>query len=234
VGIFHELLDYPGVPEERTEISRGFLKSLPLDLILMGHYHVAYSEPRLFNPGSPEYWAFDQAEQITYNVDTEEETMRPAKKKGFYLIDTNRGNGEFVTIEPARSMFCITYETDRFDERVHLPTIKEHLAKYNKEGTMVKSILRGRHLFGKLNLSKNLFLDKPLIHTTVTNLIPASVLPDKRDTIDVQTDYLVERGIEKTKARELARWFEQHKERIAEMQGGELLRALRSVLENKD
>ncbi|MCK4434050.1 DNA repair exonuclease, partial [Candidatus Bathyarchaeota archaeon] len=67
IGVFHQLLDYPGVPEERAEVSRGFLKSLGLDYILMGHYHVAYSEKGLFNSGSPEYWAFDQAEQIEVN-----------------------------------------------------------------------------------------------------------------------------------------------------------------------
>jgi len=127
VGIFHQLLDYPGVPEKQVEVSRGFLKGLGLDYVLMGHWHVRYEEERLFNPGSPEYWSFDQGEQIEVNLDTHKEKITPAKEKGFYLIDTKKGLGEFIRIAPARPMHCITYETSNFDEAKHLPLIKKHI-----------------------------------------------------------------------------------------------------------
>ena len=53
IGVFHQLLDYPGIPEIHSDMSRGFIKNLGLDYVLMGHYHLAYSEPKLFNSGSP-------------------------------------------------------------------------------------------------------------------------------------------------------------------------------------
>lgn len=231
VGVFHQLLDYPSVPENRAEISRGFLKSLGLDYVLMGHYHVAYSEEGLFNPGSPEYWAFDQAEQVRVNLDTGEETVKPAKKRGFYLIETENGKGEFVEVEPARPMFCVTYETISFNESAHTPKIKEHLEKYNIEGALVKSIIRGRHKFGQMNL--NIILSKPLIHAATTRLVPSSVLPEKVDIIKTQADYLAERGIEKAEARKIAEWLEHNKERLAEMQSKDILNALRNILHKK-
>lgn len=233
VGVFHQLLDYPGVPEGRAEVSRGFLKGLGFDYVLMGHYHGAYSEERLFNPGSPEYWAFDQAEQVEVNLDTGEETVKPAKKRGFYLIETENGQGEFVEVEPARPMFCITYETNSFDETLHQPKIREHLEKYNTEGAMVKTIIHGRHKFGQMNLSKSIALQKPLIHTTTTRLVPSSILPEKVDIIETQADYLAERGIEKGRAQKIAEWLEHNKERLAEMQSKEILNALREVLNRK-
>jgi DNA repair exonuclease SbcCD nuclease subunit len=228
VGVFHQLLDYPGVPENRAEISRGFLTSLGLDYVLMGHYHVAYSEERLFNSGSPEYWAFDQAEQVRVDLDTGEETVKPAKKRGFYFIETENGKGEFVEVEPARPMFCITYETISFNESVHTPKIKEHLEKYNVEGALIKTIIRGRHKFGQMNL--NIVLSKPLIHTATTRLVPSSALPEKVDIIKTQADYLAERGIEKAEARKIAEWLEHNKERLAEMQSRDILNALRDML----
>lgn len=233
IGVFHQLLDYPGVPEERAEVSRGFLKSLGLDYILMGHYHVAYSEKGLFNSGSPEYWAFDQAEQIEVNLDNGEETVKPAKKRGFYIIETDNGKGEFVEIKPARPMYCITYETSNFNKTIHLPKIKEHLEKYNIKGAMVKSIIQGRHEFGRMNLSKNIVLDKPLIHRTATMLTPSNVLPNKINTIKAQTQYLLERGIVKSEAHKIAEWMEHNKEKLATMQSRLLLQALREVLEEQ-
>ncbi|TET64875.1 hypothetical protein E3J49_03095 [Candidatus Bathyarchaeota archaeon] len=233
IGVFHQLLDYPGVPEERAEVSRGFLKSLGLDYILMGHYHVAYSEKGLFNSGSPEYWAFDQAEQIKVNLDNGEETVKPAKKRGFYIIETDNGKGEFVEIKPARPMYCITYETSNFNKTIHLPKIKEHLEKYNIKGAMVKSIIQGRHEFGRMNLSKNIVLDKPLIHRTATMLTPSTVLPNKINTIKAQTQYLLERGVAKSEAHKVAEWMEHNKEKLATMRSSLLLQALREVLEEQ-
>ncbi|MFB0523622.1 MAG: exonuclease SbcCD subunit D [Candidatus Bathyarchaeia archaeon] len=233
IGVFHQLLDYPGVPENRAEVSRGFLKGLELDYILRGHYHVAYSETGLFNPGSPEYWAFDQAEQVTVNLDNEKETVEPAKKRGFYIIDTDDGKGEFIELKPARPMFCITYETDNFNETDHLPRIKEHLEKYDIEGAMVKTIVRGRHKYGRINLSKNINLEKPLIHNAAVMLTPSSFLSAGTDPIKAQAEYLVERGIDQNKARRIAEWLEYNKEKLATMQSSEILQALREVLKEE-
>jgi len=233
VGVFHQLLDYPGVPEDRAEISRGFLKGLDLDYVLMGHYHVAYSEHGLFNPGSPEYWAFDQAEQVEVNLDTGEKTVKPAKERGFYLIETENGKGQFVEVKPNRPMFNVTYETKSFDETTHIPKIREHLEKYNIEGAMVKTTIRGRHKFGRMNLSKDLILEKPLIHTTATRLVPTGLLPEKVDIIKAQADYLAERGIEKADAQKIAEWVERNKERLADMQSKDILNALRKVLKKQ-
>jgi len=234
IGVFHQLLDYPGVPDVHAEVSRGFLKNLGLDYILMGHYHVAYKEERLFNPGSPEYWAFDQAEQIKVDLDNGEETVKPAKKRGFYVIDTDSGKGKFVEIKPARPMFCVTYETSNFNEAVHLPEIKEHLEKYNLEGVMIKSIVHGRHKFGRMNLSKNLVLEKPLIHNTIIMLTPSSTLAEKTDTIKAQTEYLIERGSDKAQAQKIAEWLEHNKEKLATMQSNEILQALREALKAQE
>lgn len=230
IGVFHQLLDYPGVPEARAEVSRGLLKSLGLDYILMGHYHVAYSEEKLFNPGSPEYWAFDQAERIEVNLDNEEETVKPAKKRGFFIIETDNGEGSFVEVEPARPMFLITYETANFKEAVHLPKIKEHLEKYNIEGAMVKSVIRGRHKYGRMNLSKTIHLEKPLIHNTTIMLTPSNTLSQRIDAVKAQNEYLIERGIDNAKARKIAEWLEHNKEKLAAMQSTEILQALREAL----
>jgi DNA repair exonuclease SbcCD nuclease subunit len=230
IGIFHQLLDYPGVPENRAEVSRNFLKSLGLDCILMGHYHVAYSEERLFNPGSPEYWAFDEAEQIEVDLDNGKETSKPAKKPGFYIIETDNCKGEFVELEPARPMFCVTYKTNSFNKAKHLAKIKEHLEKFNIEGGMVKSIIRGKHKFGRMNISKKITLEKPLIHNITVMLTPTDTLPEKIETIEAQTEYLIERGIKKTEAHVLAEWLGHNKEKLVAMQSNEILQALREAL----
>jgi DNA repair exonuclease SbcCD nuclease subunit len=234
IGVFHQLLDYPGIPEDRAEVSRGFLKSLGLDTVLMGHYHVAYSEKGLFNSGSTEHWAFDQAEQIIVNLDTDEETVNPAKKHGFYLVETENGKGEFVEVEPARPMYCITYETISFNETVHLPRIREHLEKYNIEGAMVKTVVKGRHKFGRINLGTKLILEKPLIYTSSTRLAPSEVLPEKIDIIKAQSEYLTERGIEKATAQKIAEWLEHNKERMVHMQNRDILSMLKEVLNKKE
>jgi hypothetical protein len=168
---------------------------------------------------------------VNVNLDTEEETVKPAKKRGFYLIDSNKGSGEFIEVQPARPMFSVTYETSNFNEAAHLPTIREHLEKYNIHGVMVKSVIRGRHKFGRMNLSRNITLEKPLIHKVAMMLSPSYSLSEKIDTIQVQTEYLIERGIDKSQAHRIAEWLENNKEKLAEMQSNELLQALRAVLE---
>jgi DNA repair exonuclease SbcCD nuclease subunit len=230
IGIFHQLLDYPGIPEERADVSRSFMKNLGLDYVLMGHYHVAYEEDNLFNSGSPEYWSFDQAEHIEVNLDTDKETFRPAKKKGFYLIDTEKGVEEFILVNPARPMYSLTYESTNFDETLHLQRIIEHQRKYDIEGTMVKTIIRGKHKFGRINFSKSLAMEKPLLHIITSRLIPSRSLQEEIDVIKVHTEYLIERGIEKEKARKIAEWLENDKVRISNMQSSNILKVLRELI----
>ncbi len=230
IGIFHQLLDYPGVPENRAEVSIGFLKSLDLNYILMGHYHVAYSEPGIFNPGSPEYWSFDQAEQIIFNLDTGEIKVKPSKKRGFFMVNTENGEGEFIHVEPARPMFCITYETENFSEQNHLPKIQDHLQKFNLEGSMLKTIIKGRHKYGRINLTKKIGLKQPLIHNTAVMLSPTNSLTEKTDIAQAHIDFLIERGVPKSQAKILAQWLEQNKEKLAELQGNEMLQSLREIL----
>ena len=233
IGIFHQLLDYPGVPENQVEVSRGFLKGLGLDYVFMGHWHVKYEEKRLFNPGSPEYWSFDQAEQIELNLDTGEEKTKPAKEKGFYLIDTKKDLGAFIDVEPARPMYCITYETKNFQEAKHLPIIKNHIEKYNLEGAMVKTIIKGRSAYGRLTLEKTMALDKPLIHNVVTNLKPSDVTKEKIDSVNAQVAYLTQRGISKNISHTIAEWLEKNRSDLAGMQSYEILRSLRAILERE-
>jgi DNA repair exonuclease SbcCD nuclease subunit len=230
IGIFHQLLDYPGVPESNADISRFFLRSLGFNIILMGHYHNAYRDGNLFNPGSPEYWAFDQAEQTSLNLDTDEEDSKPAKKRGFFIVDTVKSQGEFVELQPKRPMFCVTYTTESFNERVHIPRIKEHLEKFNIEGAMLKTIIYGKHRLGRVGLSKNLHLTKPLIHNTAIMLTPFREQLEKIDSITAQTEYLVERGIEKTEARKLAEWLEKNRDKLSSLRSHEIVTALREVL----
>jgi len=45
---------------------------------------------------------------------------------------------------------------------------------------------------------------------------------------------LIERGIDKLKAHEIAEWLERNKEKLANMQSNEILQALREVLERED
>jgi DNA repair exonuclease SbcCD nuclease subunit len=233
IGIFHQLLDYPGVPENQVEVSRGFLRGLGLDYVLMGHWHVKYEETGLFNPGSPEYWSFDQAEQVELNLDTGEEKTKPAKEKGFYLIDTEKGLGEFIHVEPARPMYCITYETRGFDEAKHLPIIKRHIEKYNVEEAMVKSIIQGRCKYGRITLEKAIALDKPLIHNVVTNLKLSDAANEKIDSVNAQAAYLTQRGISENVSRTIAEWLEHNRNDLANMQSHELLRSLRAILQQE-
>ena len=230
IGIFHQLLDYPGVPEINADLSRFLLKNLGLDIILMGHYHTAYQEENLFNPGSPEYWAFDQAEQTSLNLDTGEETTRPPKRRGFYLVDTENHKGEFVELEPERPMFCVTYTTESFNEGTHLSRIKEHLEKFNIEGAMVKTIIFGRHRLGRVGLSKNLHLENPLIHNIAVMLTPLREQTEEIDSITAQAEYLIERGIEKDEARKLAEWLEHNRDKLSSLRSQEIVDALREVL----
>ena len=230
VGVFHQLLDYPGVPESLVEVSRSFLKGLGLDYILMGHWHVRYEEEGLFNPGSPEYWSFDQGEQLVVNLDTGDEKRTPAKEKGFYLIDTEKGKGEFVEVAPARPMYCVTFETGTFDEASHLPTIKRYLRYFNVEKAMVKTIIQGRLRYGRVNLGRTLNLEKPLVHNVVTNLKSAEVAIETVDTIEAQAAYLADRGVSKDMSKRVAEWLEHSRDDLAVMQSQDLLRALRAVL----
>jgi DNA repair exonuclease SbcCD nuclease subunit len=230
IGIFHQLLDYPGIPEERADVSRIFMKNLGLDYVLMGHYHVAYEEDNLFNSGSPEYWSFDQAEQIALDFDKEEETHKPAKKKGFYLVDTENGVGEFIIVNPVRPMYSLTYESTNFDETLHLHRIIEHQSQYDIEGAMVKTIIRGRHKLGRINFSKNLAMEKPLLHLITSRLVPSRSLQEEIDVIKVHSEYLIERGIEKEKARKIAEWLENDKVRISNMQSSNILKVLRELI----
>jgi predicted phosphodiesterase len=234
IGVFHQLLDYPGVPENRVEVSRSFLRGLGLDYILTGHWHLKYEEGRVFNPGSPEYWSFDQAEQIELNLDTGEEKVIPAKEKGFYLIDTTSGKGEFIKVDPARPMYCITYQTSSFDETKHIPTIKRHSEKYNINGSMVKTVIKGRCKYGQISLGNKITLDNPLIHIVARNLTPFDADLAKVDTIKAQSTYLTDRGINKDVAKKVAEWLEHSKNHLAIMQSHELLHALRFILQSEN
>lgn len=234
IGVFHQLLDYPGVVEAKTEVSRSFLKTLGLDYVLAGHYHLAYSEEKLFNPGSPEYWAFDHGVQVKVSLDNEEETVKPAKQKGFYLIETDKGESSFVEMKPPRPMFYVTYETSNFDKAVHVPRIRDHLEKYNIKGAMVKTVISGRHKLGRMNLSKDMVLENPLIHNTTVMLTPKDIAEREKDTIKAQAEYMIESGIEKGEAHRIAEWLEHNKEKLAVSQSDEMLRALRAVRREKE
>ncbi|MCK5402568.1 DNA repair exonuclease [Candidatus Bathyarchaeota archaeon] len=233
VGIFHQLLDYPGVPENQIDVSKSFLRGLGLDYILMGHWHLKYSEDRLFNPGSPEYWSFDQGELIELNLDTGEETIKPSKEKGFYLIDTTKGAGEFIKIKPARSMYNIIYKTEEFNEAIHIQTIQKHLETFNLEGVMIKTLLHGRCKYGRINIRKEILLDKPLFHTIITQLKPSDVSIEKIDSMEAQTEYLMERGISDETSRKLAKWLATNHNRLSIMPSNELLNTLRSIIKSK-
>ncbi|GAG83004.1 unnamed protein product, partial [marine sediment metagenome] len=66
-----------------------------------------------------------------------------------------------------------------------------------------------------MNISKKIVLEKPLIHTTFTRLVPDTVLSDKVDIVNIQTDYFIERGIKKIQARRIAEWMLHNTERLA-------------------
>jgi hypothetical protein len=200
----------------------------------MGHWHLKYEEGNLFNPGSPEYWSFDQGEQIELDLDTGKEKIIPAKEKGFYLIDTVKDIKEFIHIEPARQMYCITYKTRSFDEAKHLPTIKRHMEKYNKEGVMVKAIIQGRCNYGRINFGRAIQLDKPLILNVMTNLKPSCVAVDDIDSIVAQASYLTKRGFSRNVSQRIAEWLEHNKNELAIMQSHELLSSLITILQSEE
>lgn len=233
VGVFHQLLDYPGVPENLVEVSRSVLKGLGLDYVLMGHWHVRYEESGLFNPGSPEYWSFDQGEQLVVNLDTGDEKRTPAKEKGFYLIDTTKGEGRFVEVQPARPMYCVTFETTAFDEASHLPVIRRYMEPFNVEGAMVKTVLQGRLRYGRVNLGGTLNLERPLIHNVVTNLKSEEVAIETVDTIEAQAAYLADRGVSPDVSKRVAEWLEHGRDDLAAMPSQDFLRALRAVLHHR-
>ena len=232
IGVFHQLLDYPGVPEKQIEVSRSFLKGLGFDYVLMGHWHVRYEEKGLYSPGSSEYWAFDQGEQVNLNLDTYAEKVTPTKDKGFYLVDTAKGSGDFTHVEPARPMYSITYETKSFDEAKHLPIIKKHMEKYNLEGALVETKVKGKCRYGRITLGKELALDKPLIHSFSTNLKPSDAAEEKVDTMAAEATYLAERGVGKNVSKRIAEWLEHNRDDLSSMQARELLISLRSILQS--
>ncbi|MCK5628459.1 metallophosphoesterase [Candidatus Bathyarchaeota archaeon] len=232
IGIFHQLMDFPGVPEDRADVSRGFLRNLGLDIILTGHFHLPYSESGLFNPGSPEYWSFDQGECITVNLDTGETTTKPAKKNGFFIIETDTGKGDFVEIEPARPMFFLTYETENFSEAVHLPKIRDYLEKYNFKGSMIKTLVKGQSKHVRTNL-KDLTLGEPLVYKTSSLLKHIGPLPTQADVSRVFSEYLSDNGINKITAKSIVEWLENNKEQLGILKEGEMLQALRNILNSK-
>lgn len=232
VGIFHQLLDFPGVPEDRADVSRSFLRSLGLNLILLGHFHAPFSEERLFNPGSPEYWSFDQGECIKYDLDTDEISIKPARPTGFFVIESNTGKGDFVELQPARPMFNITYETDNFSEILHLPKIRNHLEKYNIQGALIKTVIKGQTKSGRTNL-KSLKLKKPLIHTPTSMLKTNIKRTSKKDVLKDFSEYLTLNGIDTTISRSIVAWIENNKEKISSLNEKQLLQAIREIVNFK-
>jgi|GEM_PF-3156354 len=229
IGIFHQLLDFPGVPEDRADVSIAFLKNLGLDLILLGHFHTPYSEEGLFNPGSPEYWSFDQGECIIYDLDTEEIRIKPSRHLGFFVIDSDTNQGEFVKIKPARAMFYITYESKNFSEIVHIPKIRNHLKKYDIEGAMIKTVIKGRTISGRTSL-KTLKLKKPLIHTITCMLKIDVKKTSEKEVINDFSDYLTNSGIEKNTGKLLVNWIEKNKETLRSYNDKQLLNAIREII----
>jgi DNA repair exonuclease SbcCD nuclease subunit len=232
VGIFHQLLDFPGVPEDRADVSRAFLRNLGLDLILLGHFHVPYSEEGLFNPGSPEYWSFDQGECINYDLDTDKIKIKSARPTGFFVIDSGTKKGEFVKISPARPMFNISYETKNFSEIAHLPKIRNHLQNYNIQGALIKTIIKGKTTSGRTSL-KSLTLKKPLIHTPTSMLKTNIKKSSQKEVLNDFSDYLTNSGIEKTTGKALVSWIEKNKENIGSLSEKQLLNAIREIIYSK-
>jgi hypothetical protein len=158
-----------------------------------------------------------------------EETIIPAKPKGFFLIETN-GNNKFIEINPARPMYCTNYFSENFNENIHLHRIREHLEKYNMEDIMVKTVINGKYNYGHINLSKKITLEKPLIHQINVFLSAMQSYPRNIDVVEAQKEYLLEKGLEKSKADSIADWFENSKEQLAIMQEHEILNELRRIL----
>jgi hypothetical protein len=107
------------------------------------------------------------------------------------------------------------------------------LESFNLEGVMIKTLLHGRCKYGRINIRKKILLDKPLLHTIITQLKPSDVLIEKIDSIEAQTDYLMERGISDIIARKLAKWLATNSNKLSLMQSNELLKTLRAVIKSK-
>jgi len=229
VGIFHQLLDFSGVPEDRADVSRSFLKNLGLNLILLGHFHVPYSEECMFNPGSPEYWSFDQGECIKYDLDTEEITIKPARRTGFFVIDTNTCQGEFIDIKPARPMFNIIYETENFSEILHMSKIREHLEKYDIQDVLIKTVIKGQSKSGRTSV-KSLTLKKPLIHTPTSMLKTVKSKSSKKEIFKDFKEYLIHNGVDKLVSKSIVFWIEKNKEKISSMDEREVLENIREII----
>ena len=232
VGIFHQLLDFSGVPEDRADVSRSFLKNLGLNLILLGHFHVPYSEECMFNPGSPEYWSFDQGECIKYDLDTEEITIKPARRTGFFVIDTNTCQGEFIDIKPARPMFNIIYETENFSEILHMSKIREHLEKYDIQDVLIKTVIKGQSKSGRTSV-KSLTLKKPLIHTPTSMLKTVKSKSSKKEIFKDFKEYLIHNGVDKLVSKSIVFWIEKNKEKISSMDEREVLENIREIIRSQ-
>lgn len=232
VGIFHQLVDFPGVPEERADVSRSFLRNLGLDLILLGHFHLPFSENELFNPGSPEYWSFDQGECITYNLDNEEIRTKPSRPLGFFVIDSNTKKGKFFEIKPARPMYYIVYETKSFSEIIHLPKIRKHMQSYDIQGVLIKTVIKGKTTSVRTNL-KNLTLKKPLIHTPTSMLKSSVKKTSVKEVLKDFSEYLINSGIEKNTGKVLVSWIEKNKDTIDSLNEKQLLKTIRELIKSK-
>ena len=232
VGIFHQLLDFSGVPEDRADVSRSFLKNLGLNLILLGHFHVPYSEECMFNPGSPEYWSFDQGECIKYDLDTEEITIKPARRTGFFVIDTNTCQGEFIDIKPARPMFNIIYETENFSEILHMSKIREYLEKYDIRDVLIKTVIKGQSKSGRTSV-KSLTLKKPLIHTPTSILKTVRSKSSKKEIFKDFKEYLIHNGVDKLVSKSIVFWIEKNKEKISSMDEREVLENIREIIRSQ-
>jgi DNA repair exonuclease SbcCD nuclease subunit len=233
VGIFHQLVDFPGVPEERADVSRSFLRNLGLNLILLGHFHTPYSEDSLFNPGSPEFWSFDQGECIKYNLDTGQIHIKPSRSLGFFVIDSNTKKGEFIKIKPARPMYYIEYKTKSFSEIIHLPKIRKHLQGYDIQGVLLKTVITGKTVSGIANL-KNFNLKKPLIYTPTSMLKKSIKKSSQKEVLNDFSDYLINSGIEKNTGKTLASWIEKNKDNINSLNEKQLLEVIRKVITSKN
>jgi len=232
VGIFHQLLDFPGVPEKIADVSIAFLRNLGLDLILCGHYHVPYSEAGLFNPGSLEYWSFDQGKCINFHLDTEKIQIKPARPTGFFVIDSNTAKGEFINIIPARPIFNITFETENFSEISHMPKIKKYLQKYDIQGALIKTVIKGKTTTGRPSL-KNLTLPKPLIHRPTSELKTNLKKSSQKEVLNDFSEYLTNSGLEKSTGIKLITWIEKNKETVGSFNEKQLLNAFREILNQK-
>ena len=230
--IIHQLLDFSGVPEDRADVSRSFLKNLGLNLILLGHFHVPYSEECMFNPGSPEYWSFDQGECIKYDLDTEEITIKPARRTGFFVIDTNTCQGEFIDIKPARPMFNIIYETENFSEILHMSKIREHLEKYDIQDVLIKTVIKGQSKSGRTSV-KSLTLKKPLIHTPTSMLKTVKSKSSKKEIFKDFKEYLIHNGVDKLVSKSIVFWIEKNKEKISSMDEREVLENIREIIRSQ-